>query len=48
VKKDAWRLYRYLDTDKEIALKQMGKGALFIESAASTITLKQLFEEYKK
>ncbi|QXH53525.1 DUF4225 domain-containing protein [Pseudomonas fakonensis] len=48
VKKDAWRLFRYLKTDKEIALKQMGRGALFIEGAASTLTLNQLIEEYKK
>lgn len=48
VKKDAWRLYRYIDTDRERALKQMSKGGMAMEALTSGLTLKQLIEEYKK
>ncbi|WP_369990844.1 DUF4225 domain-containing protein [Pseudomonas xanthosomatis] len=48
LKKDAWRLYRYLKTDREIALKQMGAGAFFFEMTTSGITLSQLIDEYRK
>ncbi|AVD86669.1 DUF4225 domain-containing protein [Pseudomonas sp. SWI44] len=47
-RKGAWRLYKYLDTDKERKYRQLGIKGLSLEIGASVLTFKQLMEEYSK
>ncbi len=47
-KKDAWRLYRYVRTDKEIAIKQAAAEVIILESGANTSTLHTMTEEWKR
>lgn len=47
-KKDSWRLYRYLRSDKEIALKQTRKGILSIDVGADISTMHSMSDEWKK
>jgi hypothetical protein len=47
-KKDSWRLFRYIRTDKEIAIKQTAAEVIFVESGANTSTLHTMTEEWKK
>ena len=47
-KPDAWRLFRYLDSDRIRAYKTMAPTSLTAEAATDAITLKQLHEESKK
>lgn len=44
-KKDSWRLYRYIRSDKEIALKQTSKGILGIDVGADMSTMHNMREE---
>ena len=44
-KKDAWRLYRYLRADKEVALKQTRSGILVIDAGADIGTIHGMTEE---
>ncbi|WP_339493698.1 DUF4225 domain-containing protein [Pseudomonas sp. EA_35y_Pfl1_P108] len=45
---DAWRLFRYLDSDRIRAYKTMTLTSLTAEAATDAITLRQLHEESKK
>nr|WP_322359142.1 DUF4225 domain-containing protein [Pseudomonas sichuanensis] len=47
-RRDAWRLYRYMDADKERKIRQLGKGGLGIELSTSGMTIKQWVNEYKE
>ncbi|MDH4549305.1 DUF4225 domain-containing protein [Pseudomonas sp. BN607] len=47
-KKGAWRLYRYLEADRERKFKQLGKRGLWFEFGSSASTLEQLRSESKK
>ena len=47
-KKDSWRLYRYIRSDKEIALKQTTKGILGVDVGADISTTHNMSEEWKK
>lgn len=47
-KPDAWRLFRYLDSDRIRAYKTMAPASLAAEAATDAITLRQLHEESKK
>ncbi|MEN5237450.1 MULTISPECIES: DUF4225 domain-containing protein [Pseudomonas] len=47
-KRDAWRLYRYMDADKERKIRQLGKGGLGVELSTSGLTIKQWVDEYKE
>ena len=47
-KKDSWRLYRYIRTDKEIAIKQTAAEVIFLESGANTSTMHTMTEERKR
>lgn len=44
-KRGSWRLFRYIDTDKELKIKQLGAGGLGFEYLTSWMTLKQLAGE---
>ncbi len=48
LKPDAWRLFRYLDSDRIRAYKIMPPTSLAAEGVINAITLKQLHEESKK
>ncbi|WP_194788877.1 DUF4225 domain-containing protein [Pseudomonas sp. UFMG81] len=48
IKPDAWRLYKYYRFDKEMAVRQMGKGALVVETVVNANTSHQFYEELKK
>ncbi|MDG6401673.1 DUF4225 domain-containing protein [Pseudomonas quasicaspiana] len=47
-KKDSWRLYRYIRSDKEIALKQTRKWILGIDVGADISTTHNMSDEWKK
>nr|WP_314875422.1 DUF4225 domain-containing protein [uncultured Pseudomonas sp.] len=47
LKKDSWRLFRYLSSDKELAFRQMSAPALTLEQLLNTQTGKSLHDEYK-
>ncbi|MFJ2412247.1 DUF4225 domain-containing protein [Pseudomonas sp. NPDC087814] len=47
LKPDAWRLFRYLNTDKIRAYKTMGPTSLAFEAGADVLTLKNLYQETK-
>ncbi|MDF9619805.1 DUF4225 domain-containing protein [Pseudomonas entomophila] len=47
-RRDAWRLFRYMDSDKERAFRQMSKAGLTLEVATSSITIKDLINEILK
>ena len=47
-KPDAWRLFRYMRSDKEMAVKQMSKGALGLEILNNTQSLRQMGEISEK
>lgn len=46
-KKDAWRLYRYIRADKEIAIKQIAPELIILEAGASTSTIHSMQQEWK-
>jgi len=46
-KKDSWRLFRYMDTDKEKALRQTAGSILFIESGSDISTMHNMWDEVK-
>ena len=48
LKPDAWRLFRFIKTDRERAYKQMSRQALALEAGVDTMTTKQLYDEYQK
>lgn len=48
LKPDAWRLFRYLDSDRIRAYKTMTPASLAAEAATDAITLKQLYQESKR
>lgn len=48
LKADAWRLYKYYSVDKEVAVKQMGRSAVFMEGLTNGATAYQFSEELKK
>ena len=48
LKPDAWRLFRYIDTDRIRAYKSMHPISLTTEAAVDTLTLKQIHQELKK
>lgn len=41
-KPDAWRLFRYIRSDKEVALRQMSKSSLYLEISNDLVILQQL------
>lgn len=43
-KADAWRLFRYMRSDKEAAMKQMSNSSLLLEIFNSTYSLNQIAE----
>lgn len=45
---DAWRLFRYLDTDRIRAYKLMKPGTLGAEAVINSITIEQAYREAKK
>lgn len=45
---DAWRLFRYIDTDRIRAYKTMHPISLTTEAAVDVMTLKQIHQESKK
>ncbi|WP_434570778.1 DUF4225 domain-containing protein [Pseudomonas sp. Z3-8] len=45
VKKDTWRLFRYVDADRIRAYKTMGKDALILEGASNTMTIRSIYLE---
>ncbi|QVM93263.1 DUF4225 domain-containing protein [Pseudomonas entomophila] len=47
-KADAWKLYKYYLFDKEMAVRQMSKFAVFVEGLTSGATAYQFSEEAKK
>ena len=47
-KPDAWRLFRYIDTDRQRAIMQMSRNALLLEGFVDAETARQLYEEHKK
>lgn len=47
-KKGAWKLFRYIDSDMQFAYAKMGKGALFLDSLATGLTMKKLHEDVNK
>lgn len=48
LKPDAWRLFRFIRTDRERAFKQMSRETLVLEIGVDAITAEQLYDEYKK
>lgn len=48
LKPDAWRLFRYIDTDRIRAYKSMHPISLTTEAAVDTLTLQQIHQELKK
>ena len=48
LKPDAWRLFRYIDTDRIRAYNTMHPISLTTEAAADTLTLKHMHQELKK
>ncbi|RYF68639.1 DUF4225 domain-containing protein [Pseudomonas putida] len=48
LKPDAWRLFRYLDTDRVRAYKLMKPGTLGSEAVINSITIEQVYQEAKK
>lgn len=48
LKPDAWRLFRYLDSDRIRAYKIMRPSSLGAEAIIDSITLEQLYQETKK
>ena len=48
LKPDAWRLFRYIDTDRIRAYKSMHPISLTTEAAVDTLTLRQIHQELKK
>ncbi|MCG8292103.1 DUF4225 domain-containing protein [Pseudomonas entomophila] len=48
LKADAWRLYKYYSVDKEMAVKQMSRSAVFMEGLTNGATTYQFNEELKK
>ncbi|WP_099270411.1 DUF4225 domain-containing protein [Pseudomonas sp. ICMP 561] len=48
VKKDAWRLFRHIDSDYVRAYKESSKTVLGIDAAAGTITTKSMLDEWQK
>jgi len=45
---DAWRLFRFMKTDRERAYRQMSTKALALEIGIDGQTADQLHQEYKK
>jgi hypothetical protein len=48
VKKEAWRLYRYIDTDYIRAYKESSRAALGIDALGGGITTKGMVDEWRK
>lgn len=48
LKPDAWRLFRYLDTDRIQAYKLMKPTTLGAEAVINSITIEQIYKETKK
>ena len=48
LKKDAWRLYRYVDTDYVRAYKQSSKTTLGVDAMGGTVTTKGMIDEWRK
>lgn len=48
LKPDAWRLFRFMKTDRERAYMQMNRVALALEGGVDAVTAKQLYNEYNK
>ncbi|MFJ4348724.1 DUF4225 domain-containing protein [Pseudomonas sp. NPDC089401] len=47
-KNGAWRLFRYLEADKELKIRQLGKRGLLFEGGTAGVTLMQLLNEVGK
>lgn len=45
--RSAWRLYRYLETDKVRAWRNSTKDILAVERSADTITIESMYNEWK-
>ncbi|MDF9618177.1 DUF4225 domain-containing protein [Pseudomonas entomophila] len=48
VKPGGWKLFKYHRVDKEMAVRQMGKGALTAESLVNTNTTYEFYKEIKE
>jgi len=48
LKPDAWRLFRYVNTDYIRAYKAIGKNALMFEGVSDGLTGRSMYLEYKK
>lgn len=47
LKPDAWRLYRYINTDYIKSYKAMGSSALIFEGVSDSVTGRSMYLEYK-
>ena len=47
LKPDAWRLFRYINTDYIRAYKAMGSSALAFEGISDSVTGRSMYMEYK-
>jgi hypothetical protein len=47
LKPDAWRLFRYINTDYIRSYKAMGSGALIFEGVSDSVTGRSMYLEYK-
>ncbi|MGY2258975.1 DUF4225 domain-containing protein [Pseudomonas sp. SDO55104_S430] len=47
LKPDAWRLYRYINTDYIRSYKAMGSSALIFEGVSDSVTGRSMYLEYK-
>lgn len=48
LKKDTWRLFRYVRTDYERGFQQMSRSALGLEMMSDALTLKNTYQESEK
>ncbi len=47
LKPDAWRLYKYINTDYIKSYKAMGSSALIFEGVSDSVTGRSMYLEYK-
>lgn len=47
-KKDAWKLFKYMDSDMQNAYEKTGKIALLLDALATGVTIRQLIENLQE
>lgn len=47
-KKDAWKLFKYMDSDKQRAYERTGKAALLFDALSTGVTIRQLIEDLQE